>query len=78
MRQPFSVVHFPDHRQPIGIGIRERAQDDAIEDAENGGGRADAERQRQHRGDGEPRAPPQQTPAEPDVLKKSVHDVTLD
>ena len=75
VRQPLAVVGFPHHRQAIGIGIWKRAQHHAIEDAEDRGGRADPERQRQHRRDREPRRPPQQAPAEPDVLQQRVHGV---
>ena len=56
VRQPLAVVRLPHHRQAIGVGIRQRPQHDAIEHAEDRGGRADAERQRQHGGNGEARA----------------------
>ena len=44
VRQAFRRVRLPDHRQAIGIRIRERPQHDAIEDGEDGSRCADAER----------------------------------
>jgi len=75
VRQPLAVVGLPHRCQAIGIGIRQRAQNHAVEDAENGRGRADAQRERQHRGDGEARRAAQQAPAEADVLKQCIHGV---
>jgi hypothetical protein len=43
-------VALPDNHDPLGIRIGQRAQDDAAHDAEDGRGRADPERKREHRG----------------------------
>ena len=41
-------------RMPIGIGVRQRPQQHAVDNGEDGGGGADAERQRRDRDGGEP------------------------
>jgi hypothetical protein len=41
------VVH-PDHHEPFRVGVRERAQQDRVDDAEDGRVRPDPHRQSQH------------------------------
>ena len=45
----------PDVDQPVGMWIRQRLEQHAVDDAEDGGDGADAERQRERRNDQEPR-----------------------
>lgn len=40
----------PDHHQAIGVGIRKRAQEQGVDDAEDRGICADPERERKHGG----------------------------
>lgn len=53
--------------EPVGIFIGERTQDDGIDDAEDRGRGADAEREREYHGRREAWASPQPTPRVPDV-----------
>ena len=53
--QPHQRIHVPDEDQPFGVRIRERAQQHLVEQAENGGVCADAQRQRQDGDEGEQR-----------------------
>jgi hypothetical protein len=43
----------PDHDEAAGVGVGERAQEEGVHHAEDGGIRADAEGEGQHGGDGE-------------------------
>jgi hypothetical protein len=52
----------PDLNKTFGVGIRQRPQDDGVDQSEDGGGRADAEREREHRADGRCRVLPDGTP----------------
>ena len=54
-----AMVHFPDCHQAIWLRIRQRPQQHAVHDAEDGGRRADAQRQRQDHGGAESEALPQ-------------------
>ncbi len=62
--------------QPPGLGIRQGGEEDAIEDAEDGGVGADAERDRQDRGTREGRGLGERARGLADVLEKSRHGVT--
>jgi hypothetical protein len=44
-------IPVPDEHEPVGIAVRQRAEQDPVQEAEDGGVGADAERQCQH-GDG--------------------------
>ena len=44
---------IPHHDEAAGIGVCERSQNDGVDDAEDRGICTDAEREREHRGDGE-------------------------
>src|SRR3989442_14084270 len=52
--QPAFLRRVPDVAESIGIPVRQRLQHDPIHDAEHRGGRADAERDGENRGGGEP------------------------
>ena len=73
VRQRLADVGVPHHREAIRVGIRQRPQHDPIEHREDGGGGADAERQRQHGRNGESRRAAQQPEAEADILQQSIH-----
>src|SRR5207247_54325 len=60
--------------EAIGIWIRQRLKDDAIEDAEDRGRGADAERQREHRREREAGRAAQLTHPEAQILKQCVHE----
>ena len=47
------AIGLPHHREPVEIGHRRRAQEHAVDDAENRGVRADPERERQDGNHGE-------------------------
>ena len=47
-------LRLPQVHDAVGFGIRQRAQEHAVDDAEDRGVRADAEAERQHERDGEP------------------------
>jgi hypothetical protein len=70
-RPPLPVV--PDHHHPLRLRVRERAEEDAVDDAEDRRVRPDAQRQRQHRHGREAGAPTEGAPGVADVLKESVH-----
>ena len=53
------VVRFPEHHEPVGFLVRQRPQDDAVDDAEDRGGRPDPERERDDRRNREARGPQQ-------------------
>jgi hypothetical protein len=55
LRQAHQRVPVPDEHEPFGLGIRQRLEQQLVEEAENGGVRADAERERQHRDEREDR-----------------------
>ena len=60
-----------DRHQPVGVGIRERPQQDAVHHAENGRIRADTQRQRQHRDGGEAGVFPQCPESVAQVLREA-------
>ena len=43
------VLVFPDHDQAVRLVVRQRREEEAVDDAEDRGGRSDPERQRDHR-----------------------------
>ena len=55
----------------------ERAEDDRVDQRENGGVRADAKRERQNRGDGEARTGAQASKRDSQILEKAVHACRL-
>ena len=76
IRQPGLVEAHPaapDQHAAIRFGIRQRGQQHGADHAEDGRGRADAQRQGDEGGDGEPGAPPQAAQAGPEVLQQGVH-----
>ena len=58
----------PDVHEPVRLAVRQRLQDDPVDDAEHRGGRADAERDGQRRGGGKAGRPPHQPHAVPQIL----------
>ena len=65
---------LPEHHQAVGLAVRQRREEGAVDDAEDGGGRGDAERQGDD-GDGrEAGIAPEQAEAEPCVAKEQRHD----
>ena len=58
------------HHQPLGVVVRVRFQQDAVDDAEDGGVDADAEAQTQDRDCGEGLAVPEAAQRVASVLKK--------
>src|ERR1051326_6588144 len=60
----------PDYDEALGIRVGERMQQHAVKHAEDRGGDADAERERDERDGGEGLAPPEGAPGVADVLEK--------
>ena len=73
VRETRGRVRVPDHHETLWIRIRQRPKDDAVEDAEDGRARADAEPERQHRRHGKPGTSDQHPHAKPEILEKGVH-----
>ena len=72
-RLSFSVVLLPHHHQAVGLAVRQRREEGAVDDAEDGGGRRDAQRQRDD-GDGrEPGIAPEEAEAERASRKQRGH-----
>ncbi len=63
-----------DERDPVRIGIRERTQQNAVDDAEDRGGSTNSKSERKNRDDSESRAAAQHTPAVSNILKKGLHE----
>jgi hypothetical protein len=61
-------LRLPQMHDAVGLGIRQRAQDHTVDDAEDGGVGADAEAQRQHERAGEPRHADQIPDGDADVV----------
>jgi hypothetical protein len=59
---------FIQHHDPVGVPVRQRAQQNRINDAENRGVRANAERQRQDRDRAETRLLPQHAESISNIL----------
>ena len=62
----------PDHDGAIRVAPRQRSQQDGVDDAEDRGVRADAERERQHGDGGERGIPRKRADAEPEILCERV------
>jgi hypothetical protein len=71
-------VVFPDDDKAIGIRIGQRLENHAADNAENGGGGADAQCQREDRGDGEPRRAQERANGKPQILEKIALHVLFD
>ena len=59
------------HHQPVGVGKRHRLEEDGVDDREDRGVGADAERQRRHRRGGEAPALPEHPQRLPQVLEEA-------
>ena len=59
--------------QAVGIAVGQRLEENAVDDAEDGGVGADPERQRDHRDGREARVPGQHAQAVPNVLEQDPH-----
>ena len=66
-------VVLPDRHDAIGVAIGQRLEHDAANDAEDGGGGADAQRQREHRRNGESRRAQKGAEGEAQVLDQVGH-----
>ena len=64
---PIPLVHFLDGDQLLGVGERQRPQDDRVQNTEDGARGANAERQSQHRRQRESRALPQQSQSSAEI-----------
>ena len=62
-------ARLPQVDEPLGFGVGQRLEQHRIDDAEDGRRRADAERQRQHRDEGEAGVPEQHARAVAQVLQ---------
>ena len=69
-----SRVRPADADQLIGLGVRQRRQQNSIDQAENRGIRADAQRQRQHRNYGKARRSSQGASAVTQILRPSFQE----
>jgi hypothetical protein len=70
-----AVAQVGPHRaEPRGIAVGERAQQHGVDHAEDRGGRADAERNRQDGGDGKGRLPAQAAHREREVAYERLHE----
>ena len=67
-----------DHHQAIGIGKRYRPEENGVDDGEDGGVRADAERERGDGGSREAAALPEHSQRLLQVLEEGVHLASLD
>jgi hypothetical protein len=61
-----------DHHEPPGLAIRQRAQQNGVDETEDGRRRTDAERERHDRGERKARAAPHHANAEAPVLTKHI------
>jgi len=66
-------VVLPHHRQPVRIGIGERPEEQRVDDAEDGGVGADAERERGNGDEGESRRADQEARRVAEVLDEVSH-----
>ena len=69
-----ALLVFPDHHQAIGLVVRQRREEEAVDDAEDGRGCGDAERQRRDRDEREAGIPAEQAEAESGVTKDGGHE----
>ena len=49
MRLAAVLGTFPQGHESVGVGVRQRAEEHGVDDAEDGGVGADSDRQREHR-----------------------------
>ena len=68
LREPHQRIRVPDEHQPIGVGVRQRLEQGLVNEAEDGGVRANPERQRQDGDDGEDGLLPERPKRVADVL----------
>ena len=68
-----AVVH---RHEPIGLGVWQRPKEDRLDDREDGGVGADAQRQRQEGGEGEGPVLPEEPAREYEIQPQSVHSFT--
>ena len=68
-----TVVH-PDHDDAIRLRVGERFENERVDDAEDGGGRPDAESDRGHRDDGKAFRLAERSESKPRVLAKHVEE----
>ncbi len=68
-REPREVA-IAERDEALRLRVRQRPQQHGVDDGEDGGVGADAERQRDKRGGREPRGPPQHPEAVPDILRQ--------
>jgi hypothetical protein len=66
-------VHQTNRDKAVGAGVWKRAEKDAVNDAEDCGGGADAERQRDNDSDGESRIAPEPAQCVPQVLTQCAY-----
>ena len=67
------AIGLPHHREPVEVGDGRRAQEHAVDDAENRGVRADSQREGQDRDNGESAVRDELPDGEPKVLEKRLH-----
>ena len=63
--------------EAIGLVVRQRPDQHAVDHAEDGGRCADAERERQHGDDGEDALPAQRADGDAEVGENTVHGLSL-
>ncbi len=73
---PFAARGLTDVDQPLLVTVRQRPQQDAADDAEDGGVGADAQCERDHHGDGQP-LDAAQGPQSVAEVSKQVHGVSV-
>jgi hypothetical protein len=72
-RERASTIDLRDRHELIGIRIGERPKQNGVHDAENRGGRTDAERERENRHEREARLANEQSKCVAQVPKKAIH-----
>ena len=71
------LTTYPAHGdEPALLSPSQRAQQHRVDDAEDGGGRADAQRQRRHRGGSEAGRAQQPAEAKPEIAQQGIHGLT--
>ena len=73
-----AVLRPPDVHQAVGVGdAGQRLEEERVRDREDCRVGADADREREHRGQGEERAAAQQLERVPDILSPGIDHVNL-
>ncbi len=67
------LVDHADGEEPVGVAVREGAQNDGVRDAEDRGVDSDAQREAPHRHDDEPPTSDQRASRVPNIGEKGVH-----